>query len=152
MGYKTVVSSIIAVTQAGIIPSISTGEEGTRCGGYLGLSCVKGLKCISNADKNIADAGGFCRKVEKVEEFGGVGKVCGGFLGLTCEKDLECHITESKYMSDASGVCIKPTADRAGLINSKCGGFVGIKCLKGLKCVLTDKSIADSFGVCERPE
>src|SRR5262245_22950369 len=109
-----------------------------QCGGFAGLQCDKGYKCVITATH--PDAMGTCQKSADSSTQppkpprAPVRKQCGGFAGLQCDKGYKCVITATH--PDAMGTCEKS--------DESSGPCAKMKCKAGFRCVAHGKK-----GKCE---
>ena len=77
------------------------GELGGKCGGFIGMPCNAGLRCIV-LESAAADSFGTCNKLPSDGELGGK---CGGFVGLPCKTGLRCKVATGAS-ADSYGACV----------------------------------------------
>ena len=110
--------------------------DGKICGGFAGLSCPSGQRCVITDTH--PDATGKCAAQ--------TAQTCGGIAGLACPSGQSCVITASH--PDATGTCAVPAAKKG----ERCGGNVlGAKqCAAGLTCAgQNGGGVAGNPGTCE---
>ncbi len=146
------------------------GDEGGMCGGFAGLACKLGMKCIGAGP---FDQAGKCKKVgggtptttggsstaggdaPTTPTWGDENGKCGGIAGLSCKAGLKCV---GAGPADKPGKCLRKASFGGGggsvepgiAEGGSCGGFAGLACKSTLTCV--GQGLADQPGTCKKLE